>query len=115
MSKKNKSFSVAQQNIKFPFPLPEVHNMDEIGYFVDELLHEKINKLEGERMRLLELKLEPTPWEVEIAYLRREQQIRKARSENHEKYQQNFSSKVDEDEVFDATPKNINSTFSVLN
>jgi len=113
MTKKNKNFTSVPSK-KFPITVPEVNNMDDIGYFSDEFLYEKINKLETERLQLLELKLEPTPWEVELAYLRREQQIRKTRSEKHEVYSKEFSNKG-EDQFFDASPRNINNSIQILN
>ena len=121
MSKKNKvsSFAhTAQKTPRFPIPVPDINNMDDIGYFPDELLHDKISRLEGERTRLLELRLEPTPWEVELAYLRREQQIRKTRSERHDQYVKELSAQGDDGyfgSQFDATPATVNVSTRILN
>jgi hypothetical protein len=106
MSKKNKN----QQNntdrdelrtSKYPMPFPEVANMDDIGYYPDDLLADRVGRLEGERTRLLEMRYDPHAWEVELAYLRREQQIRVARAERHEVYMREMALRghFDDDEV----------------
>jgi hypothetical protein len=89
MSKKNKNNNGAEQDLRstrYPIPTPEVANMDDVGYYPDDLLNDKISRLESERSRLLEMRYDPYLWEVELAYLRREQQLRGARSERHEAY-----------------------------
>jgi hypothetical protein len=62
--------------------------------------------------------LEPIPWEVELAYLRREQQIRKARIEKHEQYVRELSAQGDDGFYtvsYDITPYNVNTSSRVLN
>lgn len=122
MSKKNKATvavtGTTQRTPRFPIPVPELNNMDDVGYYPDEVLHDKINRLESERGRLLELKLEPIPWEVELAYLRREQQIRKSRIEKHEQYVRELSAQGDDGFYtvsYDITPNNVNTSSRVLN
>jgi len=71
---------------KYPLPFPEVANMDDVGYYPDDVLSDRISRLESERTRLLEMRYDPRHWEVELAYLRREQQIRNVRIERHDAY-----------------------------
>jgi hypothetical protein len=88
MSKKNKQTNNRDElrNTKYPISTPEVANMDEIGYYPDDLLADRISRLESERSRLLEMKFDPQPWEVELAYLYREKQLRNVRLERQEAY-----------------------------
>jgi hypothetical protein len=105
---------------KYPLPVPEVANMDEIGYYPDDLLADRIGRLESERTRLLEMRYDPQLWEVELAYLRREQQIRTVRSERHEAYMRDLVLRSGEDEVsfnteFGALQNNVVSNPRILN
>ena len=86
MSKKNKSF-----NKNFSNEAPEIYNMDDIGYMAEEALHDRANRLENERNRLQSSGKDTYLWEVEIAYLRREQDMRKTRAEAHAEFLQKFS------------------------
>lgn len=87
MSKKNKGF-----NRDFHGDAPEVLNMDEIRYMPDEAIYSIANRLESERNRLANASRDTRLWEVEIAYLRREQELRHIRAEHHQKYLQKFGS-----------------------
>jgi hypothetical protein len=104
MSKKNKS---NQQNIEATFrgsksfPAPEIVCMDDIGYFSDELLSERMSRLENEKNRVSDAKLDPVLWEVELAYLQREKQIRQTRAEKHEAYMRDFVARGGE--VYDSS------------
>lgn len=104
MSKKNKSVPSEKEafQVKYPVDFPQVSNMDDIGYMLDEAINDKVNRLENERNKLLEMKLDPRQWEVEIAYFRREQQMRKIRYDRHQTYLQKFSH-VYEDQGFDTS------------
>lgn len=88
MSKKNKQTSERDElkTAKYPLPFPDINNVDDVGYYPDDLLADKIARLESERSRLLEMKFDPRPWEVELAYLHREKQIRDVRLQRHEAY-----------------------------
>ena len=82
MSKKNKNFG--NEN-------PEIYNMDDIGYMTDEALYDRANRLENDRNRVVASGRDPYLWEVEIAYLRREQSMRRTRAELHQEYVQKFA------------------------
>jgi len=106
MSKKNKNTNTQQttdweesKNVKYPLPFPEVANMDDVGYYPDDVLNDKISRLESERARLVDMKFDPHRWEVELAYLRREQQIRTVRMERHEAYMRELILRGGEEEV----------------
>lgn len=59
--------------------VPQIVNIDDIAVMPDEELNARAARFENERNRARD----PQPWEVEIAYIRREQQIRKARAQAH--------------------------------
>ena len=60
--------------------------MDELAIALDDELFSRLNNLENDRLKVIEARFDPTPWEIEIAYLRREVQLRKVRRELHEQY-----------------------------
>lgn len=92
MSKKNKNF-----NKDFGNEAPEIYNSEDIGYMADEAIHDRANRLENERNRLMSMGKNTYLWEVELAYLRREQQLRQTRAERHVEFLKTFagSSEVD--------------------
>jgi len=96
MSKKNKNF-----NKDFGNEAPEVYNMDDIGYMSDEAIHDRGNRLENERNRLVSMGKDPYFWEVELAYLRREQQLRQTRADRHVEFVQTFGKMNLENEDFE--------------
>ena len=94
MSKKNK------HNTKdFINEAPEVYSMDDIGYMTDEALHDRSNRLENERNRLISSGRDPMLWEVEIAYVRREQQLRQTRAELHADFLKKFAGHINSEDV----------------
>lgn len=87
MSKKNKKFGK-----DFDFEAPEVISTDDIGYMAEETIHDRMNRLEHDRNRLLSMGRDPLLWEVELAYLQREQNVRQTRSQLHVEYMKKFVS-----------------------
>lgn len=71
---------------RYPASLPEVVSVDVIGTMPDEDLIVRLRALDDDRNRVFEAHLDPRPWEEEIAYIRREQQIRRARRDEHQDY-----------------------------
>jgi len=69
-----------------PVPVPEVVNMDVTAVISDEELFARMNQLETDRSKVIDHNFDPYLWEVELAYLRREAQIRRQRREAHEVY-----------------------------
>jgi len=102
MSKKNKS------NKNFGNETPEIYNMDDIGYMADEAIQDRTQRLENDRGRLLAMNKDPYLWEVEIAYLRREEQLRQTRAERHADFVKKFVS-TNVDEMIESTTATTNS------
>lgn len=104
MSKKNKS------NKNFGNEMPEIYNMDDIGYMADEAIHDRAQRLENERNRLVSTNKDPYLWEVEIAYLRREEQLRQTRAERHAEFVKKFVPSTDVDAIIDSTSVSVDDT-----
>ncbi len=69
---------------KYPVDFPERTSMDVIARYLDDELYLHITKFENDRNKVMEARLDPTPWEIELAYLRREANIRRVRRDLHE-------------------------------
>lgn len=82
MKKNTEVESSRRRNIN----VPDVYNMDSVGYMADEEIAAIAGRLESERVFLLNKGQDTYLWEVEICYLRREQQLRRFRSERHAEY-----------------------------
>lgn len=52
----------------------------------DEELINRLHSLEEDRQKVLDANLAARPWEEEVAYIKRELQIRWARREAHDRY-----------------------------
>lgn len=63
--------------------LPEIVNMDALAAMQDNELAQRHRTLDDDRLRAQELGYSTQPWEVEIAYVKREQQIRNAHRAAH--------------------------------
>jgi hypothetical protein len=68
------------------FAGPDIVNMDLLATISDDELNNRHQRLENEREALLNGKVSVRAWEEEIAYVRREQGIRRARREAHDAY-----------------------------
>lgn len=66
--------------------LPDVINMDDLALLSDEELSGRAGRLEADRRRVASSSSDLVPWEIEIAYVRREQQIREVRAVRHREY-----------------------------
>jgi hypothetical protein len=53
---------------------------------LDEDLIARLRSLEEDKDRAYEIHADVRPWEEEVAYIRREQQVRRARREAHSEY-----------------------------
>lgn len=58
---------------------PAIITIDDLAVMSDDELSNRANRFEAERNRVRD----QYPWEVEIAYVRREQQIRRQRADAH--------------------------------
>lgn len=77
----SKKRNVQQNNLG-----PDVIDMDTLSSMSDDELSNRFQRLEGERESLREQRVYTREWEVEIAYVRREQQLRRTRRELHDAY-----------------------------
>lgn len=102
MSKKNKSIR------NFGNEAPEVYNMDDIGYMADEAIHDRAQRLENERNRLVSMSRDPYLWEIELAYLRREQELRQTRANFHAEYLKGVGSTNVTNDADDSADDNVN-------
>jgi protein-tyrosine-phosphatase len=75
-----------ETNRKKTINMPDIHDMDTIAYMTDDEISLSVSRLESERNHLINRGQDAYAWEVEISYFRREQQIRKIRSERHLEY-----------------------------
>ncbi len=66
--------------------LPELINIDDLGIMQDEDLILRLRAMDDDRSRAHEMGQDTRPWEEEIAYIRREQQIRRIRRDNHAEF-----------------------------
>lgn len=88
MSKKNNNNKKSNRNSSYyeSHDLPEIINMDDLSYTNDDDLERRYNLLSSEREKVAQTGGDPTPWEIEIAYVQRESKIRGARRAAHERY-----------------------------
>lgn len=91
---------MARKKIDYPVEFPTRSSMDDIARYLDDELYTCLSKLENDRLKVIESRLDPSPWEIEIAYLRREAGIRKTRREIHEEFLRNNSAILPEEEIF---------------
>lgn len=103
---KNKNF---YKNLEMS--TPNVIHADEIVYMTDELINDQLNRLENERSYLLSLGKDVHLWEVEIAYIQREQDVRKKRADFHAQYM----SKVDNQPLKNDSTSNEDFNVNTLN
>lgn len=83
---KNDEKNVVRHQKKSGPPVPEVVNMDTLATLLDDELYSHANAMEHGRARAYDQRHDTLPWEQEIAYARREIQIRHQRREAHERY-----------------------------
>jgi hypothetical protein len=67
-------------------PLPEIVSTDVLGTLLDEDMIVRLRVLSDDCNKAYENRVDARPWETEIAYVRREQQMRRVRRENHSEY-----------------------------
>lgn len=63
--------------------IPEVVTIDVLNLMLDEDLISRLRALDEDRNKVIEERGETRPWDEEIAYVRREQQLRRTRREAH--------------------------------
>ena len=80
---------------QYPVQLPEQLIIDDIAMMSDEELTSQVRTLEKDREVVLDARLDPRPWEEEVAYIRREQQIRRYRRDAHFNWMSSQTTDVD--------------------
>lgn len=60
--------------------------MDTLGAVPDDELITRLRSLEEDRIKVLDAHLDARQWEEEVAYIRRELQIRRSRREAHQNF-----------------------------
>ena len=65
---------------------PEVMDMDTLAILSDDDLSARFHQLDAERETMRENRVSTLAWEIEIAYMRREQQMRRVRRDRHDAY-----------------------------
>jgi len=85
---RNKSAVYVQEkpSYNYPIPVPLQANVDELGIALEEDLFASLRSLEEGRQKVIDVHMDPRPWEEELAYVKRELQMRKIRREAHSKY-----------------------------
>jgi hypothetical protein len=90
MSKKNKRSHHDSNNFSnCPVDRPLVVDMDTLAYATDEELREREKMLSYDKDVVIRSGFDPYHWEVELAYVLREQNVREVRRIFHEKYVRN--------------------------
>lgn len=84
---------------RYPVSFPELMNIDVMGVITDEELITRLRSLEDDRAKVLDAHLDPRLWEEEVAYLRREMQIRRSRRDAHERYSRQLEREYAESEA----------------
>ncbi len=84
---------------RYPVSFPETTNIDVLSIVTDEELISRFRSIDDDRIKVLDAHLDPRQWEEEIAYLRREMQIRRSRREAHERYSRQLEREYADSEV----------------
>ena len=71
---------------RYPVPLPEMVSVDVLGAMLDEDIVVRHRVLEEDRAKVIEARGDTRPWEEEVAYVRREQQMRRVRRDTHSEW-----------------------------
>lgn len=84
--KRSPSPPQARSSRRYPVAFPDVVTIDALGTLNDEELINRLRSLEEDRNKVLDAHLDARLWEEEVAYIRRELQIRRSRREAHQDY-----------------------------
>ncbi len=84
---------------KATFSLPEIVTIDALATMPDEDLIGRLRALEEEKSKAYEAHVDVRSWEEEIAYIRREQQIRRTRRDAQMEYNRKVESEFAQSEA----------------
>lgn len=85
MAKKHKKVSDYNSNYN-AVPLPVPVSMDSLAVYTDSDIRARAELMESEMTRAAKSGMDTYPWQVELAYLQREYDIRRARAAAHDRY-----------------------------
>ena len=97
--------------VRYPVPLPDIVSMDVIAAMQDDELMMRLRTLHDDRDKVFAERLDARLWDVELAYVKREQQVRKTRHDAHEKYLLELAKEHAEQEIGLPNADTDNSTF----
>lgn len=84
---KNKRSDIDRRPHRATIPnFPDVACMDQLAVMLDDELISRFRGLDDERLQAVNSLMDPQPWEVELAYVRRELAMRRVRREHHDSY-----------------------------
>lgn len=87
MAKKNKKVSDYSNNNSYSaVPMPVPVSMDSLAVYTDGDIRARAELMETEMARAIKHGMDAYPWQVELAYLQREYDIRRARIAAHDRY-----------------------------
>ena len=101
MKNRNRSAIYVQEkpDYNYPIPVPNQVHIDDLGIALDEELFSMMRSLEDDRQKIIDVHMDPKPWEEELAYVKRELQVRKVRREIHSNYLVQFEQDHSESEA----------------
>ncbi len=71
---------------RYSIAQPVLVDIDALGAMSDDELVTRYRALDDDRLKVINSGLDPRSWEEELAYSRREMQIRRSRREAHDQY-----------------------------
>lgn len=75
-----------RRSSNYPVEVPTAMNADELAYMSDQDLSSRCYALASDRMKVVNSRMNPRPWEVELAYVQREMMMRNERHALHMKF-----------------------------
>lgn len=112
---KNRKLATPPRPVRrFPVPVPDVINMDDIGNMIDEDLLSRLHSLEEDMGHVFDARMDTLLWEIELAYIKREQGLRRRRRDLHERYMRDMARDFADSEVGLPTADLDNSQFTDL-
>jgi len=89
MAKKHKNVTDFNSNYNSNYnavPMPVPVSMDSLAVYTDGDIRARAELMEAEMARAIKHGMDAYPWQVELAYLQREYDIRRARAMAHDRY-----------------------------
>lgn len=84
---------------RYPVNQPSLVDIDTLGAMQDDELVARFRAVDDDRLKVVNAGLDARPWEEELAYARREMQIRRSRREAHDRYVRQLEREYQESEA----------------